>query len=181
MSEINAGSQEEIDEAAVTLFSAEMRAKLAASRAKGRDGWHDPALCPETRLAAMLVGHLPKGNAGNFLDLAILAMMLHARGADPAILRTAIAEGRTALELWRPISQAMKGGPAIWARLRDDIHEITGRADLSHWSGLQVPLRHPGPYTDDDGRDRDHGWTVAAPVGHGGIPDAWIDGWVPMR
>jgi hypothetical protein len=155
MPERNAASQEEIDEAAVACFSDEMR--------------------------AMLVGHLPKENAGNFFDLAILAMMLHARGADPAILREAIAEGGAAIEPWRRISEAVKDGNAIWAMLKEDIVGLTGCPDLAHWNGIQVPLRHPGVYTDDDGRDRDHGWTVAAPVGHGGIPDDWIAGWVPMR
>lgn len=82
--------QKAVDEAALKAFTAEMRDKLARSRAKGRDGWHDPALCPESRLAEMLIGHLPKGNPGNFLDIAILAMMLQARGADPSILRDAL-------------------------------------------------------------------------------------------
>lgn len=62
-------------------FTDALRDKLAASRAKGRDGWHDPALCPEERLTEMFTGHLAKTNAGNLLDLAIIAMMLDARGA----------------------------------------------------------------------------------------------------
>jgi hypothetical protein len=180
MSERNAASQEEIDEAAVALFSAEMRAKLAASRAKGRDGWHDPALCPETRLAAMLIGHLPKGNPGNFLDLAILAMMLHERGADPALLKDPLARGDLA-QPWRPISDAVKGGPAILALLRNDISTREGRPDLQVWDGLQVPLRHPGLQGEDGAEVRDFGWNVAAPVGHGGFPDEWIAGWIPLR
>lgn len=84
--------QEAVDEAALAAFATQMREKLARSRKKGRNGWQDPALCPESRLAEMLVGHLPKGNPGNFLDIAILAMMLHMRGADPAILRRLLPE-----------------------------------------------------------------------------------------
>lgn len=84
-------SQAEIDDSALADFTAAMREKLARSRAKGRSGWQDPALCPEARLVAMLIGHLPKGNPGNFLDIAILAMMLHQRGTDPAALKEALS------------------------------------------------------------------------------------------
>jgi hypothetical protein len=173
-------TQEQIDEAALALFTARMREKLAASRAKGRDGWQDPGLCPDARLADMLIGHLPKGNPGNLIDIAILAMMLHERGADPGLLAGPLARGDLA-QPWRPISEAVKGGPAIWARLRADISARTGRPSLNTWDGVQVPLSHPGTYTDEEGRVWDHGWSVAAPVGHGGFPDDWIEGWVPLR
>lgn len=173
-------TQEEIDNAAVDRFALAMREKLRASRAKGRNGWQDPALCPEARLAEMLIGHLPKGNPGNLIDLANLAMMLEIRGADPSVLNVPLARGDLA-QPWRPISEAVKGEAAIWALLRDDISERKGRPDLRAWDGVQVPLRHPGTYTDEEGRVRDHGWNVAAPVGHGGFPDEWIAGWVPLR
>lgn len=173
-------TQEEIDSAAVDRFARAMREKLAASRAKGQDGWQDPSLCPEARLAEMLIGHLPKENPGNLIDIATLAMMLHERGADPSALREPLARGDLA-QPWRPISEAVKGGPAIWALLRDDISERKGRPDLRAWDGVQVPLRHPGTYTDEEGRVWNHGWNVAAPVGHGGFPDDWIAGWVPLR
>jgi hypothetical protein len=173
-------TQEEIDNAAVDRFAASMREKLAASRAKGRDGWQDPELCPETRLAEMLIGHLPKGNPGNLIDIAILAMMLEMRGADPSVLNVPLARGDLA-QPWQPISDAIKGGPAIWARMRDDISVRTGRKILQVWDGVQLPLRHPGTFTDDEGRVWDQGWNVAVPVGHGGFPDDWIAGWVPLR
>lgn len=88
---------------------------------------------------------------------------------------------------WRPIAEAVKGradtnepGPVIWAKIRDDLVEHTGRGDIDAWAGVQVPLRHPGVY-EHDGRTWDHGWSVAAPVGHGGVPDDWIAGWVPLK
>lgn len=45
------------------------------------------------------------------------------------------------------------------------------------WRGLEVPLRHPG--VAEDGFDV--GWNIAAPVGHGGFPDEWIAGWIPLN
>lgn len=74
------------DDAAVDRFAVAMKAKLAAARAKGRSGWDDPAACSVEFLADLLVSHVGKGNPGNFEDIANLAMMLHQRGADPAVL-----------------------------------------------------------------------------------------------
>lgn len=74
------------DDAAVDRFAAAMKAKLAAAREKGRGGWDDPEACSVEFLADLLVGHIGKGNTGNFEDIANLAMMLHQRGADPAVL-----------------------------------------------------------------------------------------------
>lgn len=74
------------DDLAVDRFAAAMKAKLAEARYKGRSGWDDPDRCSVTFLAELLVGHVGKGNPGNFEDIANLAMMLHQRGADPAVL-----------------------------------------------------------------------------------------------
>ena len=77
------------DDIAVDKFARMMKAKLAAARAKGRSGWDDPEVCTVESLADMLVEHLFKGNANNFVDIANFAMMLHLRGADPGVLVTA--------------------------------------------------------------------------------------------
>lgn len=79
---------------------------------------------------------------------------------------------------WRDISTAPKDGTIIWAKLRDDIYPSLRpeREDLERWNGAQVPMRHPG--LADDGFDI--GWSVAAPVGHGGFPDEWVAGWMPL-
>jgi len=76
---------------------------------------------------------------------------------------------------WYPIESAPKDGSVIWAALRDDIYPTVcpNRDDLAPWNGRQLPLRNPG--LAEDGFD--FGWNVAAPVGHGGFPDAWIAGW----
>jgi hypothetical protein len=76
---------------------------------------------------------------------------------------------------WRPISEAPKDGTVIWAVLRRDL-SADGRDDLEVWNGRQVPLRHPGVAPDGF----DYGWNIAAPVGHGGFPDRWIAGWMPL-
>ncbi|MDM5138498.1 zinc finger-like domain-containing protein [Aeromonas bestiarum] len=77
------------DDAAVDRFVVAMKAKLAAAREKGRGGWDDPNACSVEYLADLLVNHVAKGNAGTFEDVANFAMMLHQRGADPAILASA--------------------------------------------------------------------------------------------
>lgn len=74
------------DDAAVDRFTTAMKSKLAAAREKGLGGWDDPNACSVEFLAELLVGHIGKGNTGNFEDIANLAMMLHQRGADPAVL-----------------------------------------------------------------------------------------------
>ncbi|MGF1275491.1 hypothetical protein [Acetobacter pasteurianus] len=83
---------------------------------------------------------------------------------------------------WRPISEAKKDGSPILAKLRNNIYppvtdesSLRARADY-RWNGLTIVLRHPG--LANDGFDM--GWNVAAPVGHGGFPDDWIEGWQPL-
>ena len=95
------------------------------------------------------------------------------QGGKPAlikIMRAAIAAYEQAM--WRPIEEAKKDGTPILARIKDCL----GREDLERWQGLYVVIRHPG--LADDGFDI--GWNVAAPVGHGGFPDEWFDGFRPL-
>lgn len=77
------------DDAAIERFSLAMKAKMARGREKGRGGWEDTSTTAET-LADLFVSHIPKGNAGNFEDLANLAMMMHHRGDDPKVLADAL-------------------------------------------------------------------------------------------
>lgn len=83
---------------------------------------------------------------------------------------------------WRPIAEAKKNGSPILAKLRDDIYapptDVSSLREHSgyRWNGLTVVLRHPG--LADDGFDI--GWNMQAPVGHGGFPDDWIEGWQPL-
>ena len=64
------------DGAAVDRFAAAMKAKMAASRVKGRAGWDDPEQCAPEFLASMLIDHLHKGDP---VDVGNFAMMLFNR------------------------------------------------------------------------------------------------------
>jgi hypothetical protein len=70
-------AQQHPDDAAVDRFAAAMKAKLAAARAEGRSGWNDPAQCTADDLAIDLRKHVNKGDP---VDVANVAMFLHARG-----------------------------------------------------------------------------------------------------
>nr|WP_244119759.1 hypothetical protein [Burkholderia gladioli] len=77
------------DEAAIDAFSASMKAKMAAARAKGRSGWET---CAPGDLSRMLREHVEKGDPR---DVANFCMMLHHLGA--AISAPADAEEAGAL------------------------------------------------------------------------------------
>ncbi|MCU7961196.1 hypothetical protein L5M28_01130 [Shewanella sp. SW32] len=79
-----------IDDIGIDRFTNAMRLKMAYARSKGRSGWNDQALCSGEQLAAALVEHLSKGNAGTFEDIANFAMMLHQRKESPSLLVDAI-------------------------------------------------------------------------------------------
>ena len=84
-------ANERLDNAAVDTFSSMMKDKLRRAREKGRSGWNDPEACSAEHLADLLLNHvLDKGNAGNFVDIANLAMMLQCNGAAPDALLEAM-------------------------------------------------------------------------------------------
>ena len=62
------------DDIAVDGFAAVMKAKMAASRGKGRFGWQTAS---SAHLTYLLVEHLEKGDP---VDVANFAMMLHQNG-----------------------------------------------------------------------------------------------------
>lgn len=77
---------------------------------------------------------------------------------------------------WRPISTAPKNRTSFLLKVKPDISTIKGRPDLEGLNGIRFVGRHPGLGTDGF----DYGWTFAAPVGYGGIPDEWLVGWMPV-
>lgn len=96
------------DNQAVDKFAAEMKTKLAEARAKGRHGWME-SWVHDKQLAELMVGHIPKGNAGNFEDIANFAMMLHQRGADPMELTLAFNKAKLGRDLMERIEHALEG------------------------------------------------------------------------
>lgn len=80
-------------------------------------------------------------------------------------------------DIWRPISEAKKDKTVIWAVMYTDIYpRMSDVKEMVRWHGVQLPLFHRGVEKDSV----DIGWEVAAPVGCGGFPDAWIAGWMPL-
>lgn len=69
------------DDLWVESWATTMKRKMRDARRKGRSGWNDPEQCSVELLGDMLADHLHKDNADNYVDIAILSMMLHTRGA----------------------------------------------------------------------------------------------------
>lgn len=88
-----------------------------------------------------------------------------------AALRSSVAE----TGVWRDMTTAPKDRTSVLLKVKDRIPR-EGRPDLDCWQGLQFVGSHPGVC--EDGFDI--GWGFAAPVGHGGFPDDWFDGWKPL-
>jgi hypothetical protein len=65
------------DDVAVDRFAEAMKAKMAASRAKGRGGWESTEVCPPGSLQLMMLEHIAKGDP---VDVGNFAMMLFCRG-----------------------------------------------------------------------------------------------------
>lgn len=114
------------DDAAVDRFAQAMKAKMAASREKGRSGWDDPAQCDVEYLADLLCQHLQKGDP---VDVGNFAMMLHQRGADRRLLSEAFAQWRDTPELAAAQPEA-KAAPAKEPTLPTDLsHRLRVTAD----------------------------------------------------
>ncbi|MBK0415247.1 hypothetical protein JD974_12605 [Chromobacterium haemolyticum] len=125
------------DDVAVDRFALAMKAKLAVARDKGRSGWDDPAQCSVEFLAQLFVGHIGKDNAGNFEDVANLAMMLHQRGADPSVLAEAARE--------KPA-----GEPVAWRHsLTHSLHDLEGEVELADGNEWAEPLYTAPPVPAD--------------------------------
>ncbi|WP_229636545.1 hypothetical protein ACTACN_12830 [Pseudomonas syringae] len=92
---------------AVDAFAAAMKTKLAKARAKGRHCWCE-SWVQDKQLAELMVGHIPKGNAGNFEDIANFAMMLHQRGADPMELSLAFDKAKLGRDLMARVEHALE-------------------------------------------------------------------------
>ena len=74
------------DDMAVDTFAKAMKAKMKASREKGRHGWEYGNI---RYLAAQLIYHVKKGDP---VDVANFCMMLHNRGQSEVLSRAWVAE-----------------------------------------------------------------------------------------
>lgn len=74
------------DDQQVDLWAQKLKAKMARSREKGRDGWFWPQKVSTSVLCDMFLVHLGKRNANNFEDLGCILMMLSQRGDSEAAL-----------------------------------------------------------------------------------------------
>ncbi len=76
-----------------------------------------------------------------------------------------------------PITDEIKNGEPVLMKFRSDIraefYPDGGRNDLKRYEGIWAVLRRRSPDEYDD-------WGFAAPVGVGGFPDDWFDGWLPL-
>lgn len=153
-----------------------------------------PTRITEEMIAAAIAAHygkkaMPHGmditaNGVNYSGAAAIRRFwkgLLAAAPEPPATRSEADirnEGIEAAAKWRDIGEAKKDGTIIWALLRSDIYPALRpcREDLERWNGVQVPPRHAGVASDGF----DIGWGIAAPVGHGGFPDDWIEGWIPL-
>lgn len=107
------------DNAAVAAFSVAMRAKLAASREKGKGGWQDPAQCTVEYLAKLLVTAVLKGDP---VDVGNFAMMLHQRRASPAVLTQALLEYCQAAQPPLPDPGWTTEGEECWSANGEDFN-----------------------------------------------------------
>lgn len=64
----------------------------------------------------------------------------------------------------KPIGTAPRNGTPVLVRIRKDLD----LERMKRFRGLYAVMRN---------RDDHWGWSFAAPVGMGGFPDDWLDGW----
>lgn len=74
-----------------------------------------------------------------------------------------------AIRKWQPIETAPRDRTAVLLKLKDPIPR--DRDDLRRWDGLIFVGRNYGDVMD---------WGFAAPVGQGGFPDEWFEGWMEL-
>ena len=75
----------------------------------------------------------------------------------------------------RPMCDAPKDGTPVLVKIKDDLSPWgVNQSSFSNshmFCGLYAVMRNYGDIQD---------WGFAAPVGRGGFPDEWLDGWWPL-
>ena len=131
------------DDIAVDKFAAAMKAKMAASRARGRGGWDDPAQCDVADLCSMLVDHIDKGDP---VDVGNFAMMLFNRGVRSWELPTALAARIAPATKSQPVADQRDLLPCPFCGGTAAIQEHESHTHSAVLKGIGVP-DHPGSFT----------------------------------
>ena len=87
------------------------------------------------------------------------------------LVRQPGGEGRR----WRDISTAKKDGTPVLLKIVDVIPGAVPDTNSHRLQGIQFVGRNMLAKNGND-----YGWNFAAPVGYGGIPDEWIEGYQPL-
>lgn len=123
---------------------------------------------PRIEAAAWMIGSVSDLACGGDWEKLTPYQKTHFRRLAKAALEEADAAA------WRPMSDAPRDRTDILAKTRPDIYPE--EHNRSGWNNRSVVIRHEGIVNDDF----DMGWSVAAPVGYGGMPDEWFVGWQPL-
>ena len=68
---------------------------------------------------------------------------------------------------WQPMATVPKYAAPVLLKFKDELP----RADLTNWCGRAIVAIYQGKHSE---------WCFAAPVGQGGFPDEWFQGWAPL-
>lgn len=131
----------------------------------------DPRIEAVARALCEHNGHKPDDN-----ELALAMLKPYNNESNWEIYKESAQVALAAADAaaWRPMSEAPRDRTDILAKTRPDVYPETH--NRSGWNNRSVVIRHEGFVNDDF----DIGWSVAAPVGYGGIPDDRFIGWQPL-
>jgi hypothetical protein len=104
------------DDVAVDRFAEAMKAKMAASRAKGRGGWESTEVCPPGSLQLMMLEHIAKGDP---VDVGNFAMMIFNRGETTAAAQpvaVAVPDGYVIVPV-EPTDAMCEAADKIWRQI----------------------------------------------------------------